>query len=78
MNDLGFPILTIITVLPLIGAVAVAAVPRDDEQITRGVTFLVSVATGILTLYLLAVFDREEAGFQFVTEHSWVSTFGIP
>ena len=77
MNDVDFPLLTLIAVLPLIGAAAVAVVPRDRDGVVRAVTLLASGATGVLTLYLLGVFDRGEPDFQFVSEHSWVSVFGI-
>jgi NADH-quinone oxidoreductase subunit M len=77
MSDVGFPLLTLIVVLPLVGAAAVAVTPREDEDIVKTITLLASGVTGLLTLYLLGVFDRDEPGFQFVSEHSWVSAFGI-
>jgi NADH-quinone oxidoreductase subunit M len=77
MTDPGFPLLTTIVVLPALGAAAVAAVPRDEEQVIKGVALFASGLTGILTLYLLGVFDKSDGGFQLVSQHDWISTFGI-
>ncbi|MFN2504092.1 MAG: NuoM family protein [Acidimicrobiales bacterium] len=77
MNDLGFPLLTILVLIPAVGAAAIALTPRDDDDIVRVIALLASGATGLLSLYLLGVFDRDDPGFQFVTDHSWISAFGI-
>ena len=77
MNSSDFPVLTLITVMPLIGAAAVAAIPHEEGDIIRWITALFSLATAGLTFYLLAVFDRSEAGFQLVSQHSWIPLFGI-
>jgi len=76
-GDLGFPILTAIVLLPAFGALAVALVPRSRSEVLRDVAVLFSVATGALTLWLLAAFDRHDPGFQFETNRSWVADFGI-
>jgi NADH-quinone oxidoreductase subunit M len=76
-GDLGFPILTAIVLLPAFGALAVALVPRSRSEVLRDVAVLFSVATGALTLWLLAAFDRHDPGFQFESNRSWVADFGI-
>ncbi len=73
----AFPILTAMVLLPAAGALAVALVPRTRPELFRGVALLFSFATGALTIYLLAAFDRHDAGYQFVVNRSWVSDFGI-
>ena len=76
-SDLGFPILTAIVLLPAFGALAVAVVPRSRSEVLRDVAVLLSVATGALTLWLLAAFDKHDPGFQFESNRSWVADFGI-
>src|SRR5438067_1478946 len=77
MTDPGFPLLTTIVVLPVAGAVAVGLVPRQQTQVIKAVAFIASGVTALLTLYLLGVFDKGDAGFQFVSQHEWIPSLGI-
>src|SRR4051812_13470892 len=72
-----FPILTAIIVLPAVGALAVALVPKARTELVRLVGVLFSVGTAALCAGLLLEFKRGVGGFQFVSSHSWISTFGI-
>jgi NADH:ubiquinone oxidoreductase subunit 4 (subunit M) len=72
-----FPILTALVVLPAIGALAVALVPRSRPELHKLVALLFSVATGALALFLLVDFDTGEAGYQFEVNRSWIADFGI-
>jgi len=69
--------LTVAVVLPLLGAIAVALVPARRPELHRGMSLLFSAATGALTVWLLAAFDKADAGFQFVVKEDWVKDFGI-
>jgi NADH:ubiquinone oxidoreductase subunit 4 (subunit M) len=69
--------LTAAVVLPFAGALAVALVPRGRAELHRLVALLFSAATGALTIWVLAAFDRHEAGYQFVVQRSWVDDLGI-
>ncbi|MBN2623203.1 MAG: hypothetical protein JXA83_07545, partial [Acidimicrobiales bacterium] len=73
----AFDILTALVVLPALGALAVALVPRARAELHRGVALLFTGGTGALALYLLAAFESSDAGYQFETNRSWVSEFGI-
>ncbi|MFI5041607.1 MAG: NADH-quinone oxidoreductase subunit M [Acidimicrobiales bacterium] len=73
----GFPLLTVITLLPLATAVAIAAIPRRRTDLVRLVGVGGSVATGALTAYLTYAFATGTAAFQFETRHQWISSFGI-
>jgi NADH-quinone oxidoreductase subunit M len=72
-----FPLLTSLVVLPLVGAALVALVPRRRAETLRQVAVLVSVATGAISIYVLAGFHTGEAGFQFVTHQTWIESLGI-
>ena len=72
-----FPILTALILVPAVGALAVALVPNARAELHRGVALMFSVGTGALAVYLLAAFDKADAGYQFETNRSWISDFGI-
>jgi NADH-quinone oxidoreductase subunit M len=74
------PHLTIITFLPLVGALwilllrgAPAAVARQS----RWVALWVSLVTFVWSLTLWFGFDRNSADFQFVEKVSWMPAFGV-
>jgi NADH-quinone oxidoreductase subunit M len=74
MTDL--PILTIITFLPLAGALVVAVLPTSW---TRPVALAFALATWAVSLLLLVGYDPQRAGaqFQFVEAADWIPVFGI-
>jgi NADH:ubiquinone oxidoreductase subunit 4 (subunit M) len=69
--------LTAAVVVPFVGALAVAAIPRSRVELHRVIALLFSVGTGAITVWLLAAFDSHDSGFQFVVNRSWVDDFGI-
>jgi NADH-quinone oxidoreductase subunit M len=73
----GFDVLTALIVLPALGALAVAIVPKARAELHRGVALLFTAATAALAVYVLTAFDPGDAGYQFETNRSWVSEFGI-
>jgi NADH-quinone oxidoreductase subunit M len=72
-----FPVLTALVLVPAAGAVAVALIPRARAELHRGVALLFSVGAAALALYVLAAFDKHDAGMQFETNRSWIGDFGI-
>ena len=69
--------LTAAIVVPFVGALIVALVPKGRAELHRLVALLFATATGALTVSLLAGFDRHDSGFQFEVDRSWISDFGI-
>jgi NADH-quinone oxidoreductase subunit M len=76
-SNLAFPLLTASILVPLLGALAIALVPAARRELTRPLAVLFSATAGAFTLWMLAAFDRHEAGFQFETTHTWIEEFGI-
>ena len=72
-----FPILTSLIVVPLLGAIALALMPKGRAEVLRQVAVMASIATAALSVYVLVAFDTAEPGFQFVTQHSWIERLGI-
>jgi NADH-quinone oxidoreductase subunit M len=69
--------LTAAVIVPFIGALAVAATPRGRAELHRMVALLFATGSGAITLWLLAAFDRHDAGFQFQVNKTWIADFGI-
>jgi NADH-quinone oxidoreductase subunit M len=72
----GVPILTIITFLPLVGALVVAILPTSW---TRPVALAFALATWVVSLLLVVGYlpNRTGAQFQFVEARDWIPIFGI-
>lgn len=68
-------ILTIVTFLPLLGALFVLLVPGDDE-VARNNMRRISLATTLITfvfsIVMWAMFDPANTDFQFVQNHEWI------
>jgi NADH:ubiquinone oxidoreductase subunit 4 (subunit M) len=69
--------LTAAIAVPFVGALAVALIPAARAELHRMVAVLFSAATGAITVWLLAAFDRHDSGFQFVVDRTWIEEFGI-
>jgi NADH-quinone oxidoreductase subunit M len=72
-----FPYLTVAIILPALVGVAVALVPRRREEVIKALGVLGTVATAALTVIIAVQFDRHEAGYQMVSRHPWIKSFGI-
>ncbi|MDP9019526.1 MAG: NADH-quinone oxidoreductase subunit M [Actinomycetota bacterium] len=77
MNDLGFPLLSALIVVPALGALAVALVPRGNDALVRGVGVATTLVVAGLSVWLLAAFDAGDAGFQLRENYTWIADFGI-
>ncbi|HNS71973.1 MAG TPA: NADH-quinone oxidoreductase subunit M [bacterium] len=78
MSDLStMPILTILTFLPLAGALVLLFVPRQQEALIRYFTLVLTLAVFLLSLPLFTAFDGANSGFQFEENRSWIPSAGI-
>ncbi|MEM8704768.1 MAG: NADH-quinone oxidoreductase subunit M, partial [Pseudomonadota bacterium] len=73
----GWPLLSIITFLPLLGAALIVLLAREDEATKhrdiRMIALLVTVVNFLLSLLILAQFDPSDPGFQLVERADWLS-----
>jgi NADH-quinone oxidoreductase subunit M len=80
MNQAGFPILSLLTFLPLAGVAFLVTLRGDEAAVARNARWgalwssLVSFGLG---LYLWIKFDPAIAGYQFVESHVWLSGMDI-
>ena len=70
MNSL----LSLITFLPLVGALILLFVPGGDsgKEFSRWVALIVTTITFALTLLMWSRFDNSNPGFQFVENYEWI------
>ena len=68
----GFGILSFVTFLPLLGALAIATLNKDAKGNARWIALYFTLATFGASLYLWVHFDPANPGFQFVEEMDWL------
>ena len=71
------PILSLITFMPLAGAVLVAVLPSKEQDLIRRTALGTSLAAWVLSLLLLVTYSLGQAGFQFKEAADWIPSFGI-
>ena len=69
--------LTLLVLLPLIGAALVATVNKEKEDAIKKLAFLTTLVVAVAGIALALQFDRSDAGLQFVEKRSWIPAFGI-
>ncbi|MDD9909830.1 MAG: NADH-quinone oxidoreductase subunit M [Ahrensia sp.] len=75
-----FPILSIVTFLPLVGAAIIFAIYEDSDVARRNVRYvalLTTVVTFIVSLGIWVNFDNTQPGFQMVERWDWIAEGGI-
>jgi NADH-quinone oxidoreductase subunit M len=80
MNAAGFPILSLITWLPLVGGGVIMCVRGDEATVAsnaRWAALWTSLIVLALSLVLWVRFDTQEPGFQFVESLSWMPEYHV-
>ncbi|EPX86629.1 NADH dehydrogenase subunit M [Rubellimicrobium thermophilum DSM 16684] len=68
-------LLSLVTFLPTLGALALLLLRGDDADAQRNakwIAFLTTVATFVASLFILARFDPADPGFQLVEQREWL------
>ena len=76
-NVLGFPILSLIIFLPLVGAILLLMVGREQIRSLRNLALLVSVATFAVSLPVPFLYDQTTPAMQFVERAGWIPSLGV-
>ena len=80
MNAAGFPILSLVTWLPLVGGLVIMCVRGDEATVASNAKWAAlwtSLIVFGLSLILWVKFDQAEPGFQFVESVPWLPEFGV-
>ncbi|MDH3674108.1 MAG: NADH-quinone oxidoreductase subunit M [Anaerolineae bacterium] len=70
-------ILTLLIVVPILGAILVALLPRDRHDIIKWAALLISLLVLIISLPLYLNFDSSQPGFQFEEIRPWIPSLNI-
>ena len=75
---MDFPWLTTLAVVPLVGAVVVAALPSGRDLLAKQVALVISLVPLAMTIAMALQFDSGSAEmFQFSEVHEWIPQFGV-
>ncbi len=77
MISLNFPILSVITYLPLLGILVICLINSKHHDLIRWVAFLTAVVAFFVSLPLWFMFDSNTWHMQFVENVPWIPQFGI-
>ena len=73
---MNWPVLSVVTFLPLLGALLVTVMARGNGPLAKGTARWISLWTTVITfavsLVLVRRFDASSAEFQFVEKHDWL------
>ena len=72
----GFPYLTVLTGLPLVGAAVVACVPRSKPQLAKTITFVWSLVVLGFSIAMWVAFKAGGPRFQFRESYQWIKFWG--
>lgn len=70
-------LLTVIGVLPLIGAIILAVIPSKNSELIKRFALGVTLIVAVLSILLATGFDKADTKMQYVQSDSWISSFNI-
>src|SRR5450830_53907 len=71
------PLLSLIILTPLVGALLIAALPSKETDLIRRTALAFALLAWVMSLLLLAAFASGQAGFQYKEALGWIPAFGI-
>ena len=77
MQFIDSNLLTVIIMLPLAGALALLAVPKERTALIKNLAFAFSAAVFIISLRLYFGFDASSSAMQFTVSKPWLPDWGI-
>jgi len=77
MNNTGFPILSTLIFLPIVGAIMLLFVNRSQEGSVKRISLLVSIANFIISIPLFTNFNKATHFMQFGEKHEWIPHLNI-
>lgn len=69
--------LTVLGILPLLGALVVATLGKSDARRAKLVALSTSIITALYAIFVAVGFEIDRPGFQFVESREWIPAFGI-
>jgi len=69
--------ITITTLLPIVGGMVIALMPRDKDRAIRALGIVVTGAALVLAAVIAIGFDYSTDGLQYVLDVSWINAIGV-
>ncbi|MED6335097.1 MAG: NADH-quinone oxidoreductase subunit M [Planctomycetota bacterium] len=69
------PLLSTLTFLPLVGALAILLLP--SERLARWIALGTTIATAVMAAPLITDFDKTSTALQFAENHEWIPSWGV-
>jgi len=70
-------LLTIVGVLPLIGALLIALIPNKSAELIKRAAFSATLLIAIVSIFLATGFDKSVTGMQYIQSNTWIAAFNI-
>src|SRR5262249_50248749 len=77
MTDAGPPCLSVLTGLPLLGALVIALLPRGATSLVRQIALVTSLGSLGVTIAAWIAFDPNGARFQLRESYPWIPTWDV-
>ena len=71
------PWLTILGIVPLVGALLIGVLPRGRDILVKQVALATTLVVLVLTIAMCLQFDKAGPRFQFVQSYQWIPAFGV-
>jgi len=69
--------LSLVTFLPLLGALLILAVPKEKERAIQAVALIAAGLSLAVSLAMIALFDKTTPNMQFIERFSWIPSMDI-
>ncbi len=76
-DQIGFPILSVITFLPLAGVLLILLVGRGRPLVYKTISLIVTLAAFVLSVWMLFAFRTGLPGMQFAEDVTWIKALNI-
>ncbi len=76
-DQIGFPLLTVITFLPLAGVLLILLVGRGRPGVYKVISLVVTLLAFALSVWMLLVFKTKLPGMQFAESVTWIKALNI-
>jgi len=73
----SFPYIPVLLAVPLVGALVVMALFKENKNAARWVGIAASLINLVVVIAMSIAFSTTSWGYQFVTNHAWASSLGI-
>jgi NADH-quinone oxidoreductase subunit M len=76
-DQIGFPLLSVITFLPLAGVLLILLFGRGKPVVYKVISLVVTLAAFVLSVWMLFAFKTKLPGMQFAENISWIKALNI-